>query len=49
MEENRRRLQNEPKKQSARRPVKRTAQGEKTPVRKKKKKGCASPKRKMHS
>ena len=42
MEENHRRLQNEPKKQSARRPVNRTVQGESTPVRKKKKKGLTA-------
>ena len=43
MAENHRRIQDEPSKQSARRrPVKRTVQGETTPVRKKKKKGLTA-------
>ena len=42
MEENHRRLQNEPKKQSARRPIKRTVQGESNSVHRKKKKGLTA-------
>ncbi len=42
MEENHRRLQNEPKKQSARRPVNRTVQGEDVPARRKRKKGLTA-------